>query len=179
MGAALARTGAAQRGRGLRRNAVPGTAVAGSGLLILLVYVFRAWPGALAVSDLPRRRHAGLDLPARAPSPSIVLWPFHLAVAPAYAETPRAWLLAIGPAVALLVLHIVWVLRADEVFEDAAVEASAMRAERMAQALAARAAGAALPTPSVVSKVSGSMAAVRLEHPTLGAAPLRLLATRY
>ncbi len=165
MGSALARTGAAQRGRGLRRNAVP-IAVAGTALLILLIYAFRAWPGARAASDVPgaiTRVWTSLH----APLPYAVLWPFRLAVAPAYADNSRAWLLAIGPAILLLGLHVVWVLRADGVFEDAAVEASALRAERMAAAQA-RAAGAALPTPSVVSKVSGSMAAVRLEHPTLG-----------
>lgn len=165
MGAALARTGAAQRGRGLRRNALP-IAVAGSGLLILIVSAFRAWPGARGVGDVMSGiRHVWTSL--QAPLPYAVLWPFRIAVAPAYAETAHAWAMAMGPAIILLGLHFVWVLRADAVFEDAAVEASAQRADRMA-ASRARAAGAALPTPSVVSKVSGSMAAVRLEHPTLG-----------
>jgi ABC-2 type transport system permease protein len=163
MGATLVRTGAAQRGRGLRRNAIP-LIVAGGALLVLMVTAFRAWPGARGVGDVPAAI-TRVWTALRAPLPYAILWPFRLAAAPAYAETAHAWLLAIWPALIILALHVLWVLRADAIFEDAAVEASAVRAEHQAQARA-RATGLALPTPSVVSKVSGSMAAVRLEHPT-------------
>ena len=162
MAAMLVRAGAAQRGRGLRANAIPIT-VAGAALLVLLGTAVRGWPGVRAIDELP----AALTHVAQAfgaPLPSAVLLPFRLAIAPTYAETRTAWLAALIPATALLLFHVVWVLRADAVFEDAAVEASARRAERLA-ARHARAAGAALPTPSVVAKVSGSMAAVRLHQP--------------
>jgi len=49
-------------------------------------------------------------------------------LAPAYAKSPDVWLRAIGPACAILVLHYLWVLRADSAFQTAAVEASARRA---------------------------------------------------
>jgi hypothetical protein len=161
MGATLVRTGAAQRGRGLRRNAVP-LVVAGGALLILLVSAFRAWPGARGVGDVPAAI-TRVWTALHAPLPYAVLWPFRIAAAPSYAESTRAWLIAIGPAALILALHILWVLRADAVFEDAAIEASALRAERSA-AERARAAGAAMPAPSMVAKVSGSMAAVRLDR---------------
>jgi len=170
MAAVLVRTGAAQRGRGLRRNAIP-IVVAGGGLLVLVATAVRAWPGAHGMEDIPGAL-SRLSMSFHGPLPSAVLAPFRLVIAPSYAETSRAWLAAIGPALALLALHMMWVLRADAVFEDAAVEASARRAERVAEARA-RAAGAVLPTPSMVDKVSGSMAAVRLHRAPPPAVRLR------
>jgi ABC-2 type transport system permease protein len=159
--AALVRTGAAQRGRGLRRNAIPIVVVA-TAMLILAGSAVRAWPGAHGIEDLPAAL-TRVALALRSPLPNAVLAPFHLIIAPSYATTSGAWLLALGPAICVLALHMVWVLRADTVFEEAAVEASARLAARDA-ASRARNAGAVLPTSSVVDKVSGSMAAVRLER---------------
>ena len=157
MAAGLVRAGALQRGRGLRRNAPP-ILIVGTGVAILLATVLRAWPGTRSIEELPAALiHVGTAL--RAPLPSAVLWPFRAVLAASYAATPRMWLAAIWPAVLLLVMHMLWVLRADAVFEDAAVEASARRALRLA-ALRARGAGAALPTASVVDSVSGSIAKV-------------------
>jgi ABC-2 type transport system permease protein len=166
MAAALVRAGASQRGRGLRRNVIP-MLIVGGGLLVLTVTAVRAWPGARGMQDIPTaltRVWAAL----RNPLPTEVLWPFRVAMAPTYAQTSRAWLAVIGPALLLLALHVGWVLRADYVFEDAAVEASARRAARIAAARA-RAAGASVPTTSVVDKISGSMAAVRLDRTPAGA----------
>ncbi len=162
MAAALVRAGAAERGRGLRRNAIP-VLIVGAGVLVLLFTALRAWPGVRAIDDVP---HALTEVwtAFRNPLPNAVLAPFRIAIAPSYAETSPGWLLAIGPALALLVVHVLWVLRADAVFEDAAVEASARRAEQLA-ASRARRAGAALPTPRMVDKISGSMAAVRFDRP--------------
>jgi ABC-2 type transport system permease protein len=168
--AALVRASAAQPGRGRPRHAVP-LFVAGGVLLVLVAAALRAWPGARSMADMP----AALDRVSHAlhaPLPSALLWPFFVALHPSYAETPRTWLLALGPALVLLALHMVWVLRADSTFEDAAVQASALRADRMAAARA-RASGAALPTPSVVTRVSGSMAAIRGDR-----SPLRPMAHR-
>ena len=156
--AALMRSGAAQPGRGRRRYAVP-LILAGGVLLVLVVLAVRAWPGARSIAALP----GALDQVSsalRAPLPSVLLWPFYVALDPSYAARPRAWLLALGPAVALMALHMAWVLREDSTFEDVAVQASALRADRLANARA-RASGAALPTRSVVTRVSGSMAVIR------------------
>jgi len=169
MAAGLVREGAMQRGRGLRRNAIP-LVVVGAGTLILLVTALRAWPGAPTLGDVPPALiHVGTALGA--PLPAAVLWPFRTVLAASYAATPRAWLSALWPAIILMALHIVWVLRADAVFEDAAVEASARRAMRLA-ARRGRGAGAAYPTTSVVgtvgdslAKVSGSFAAISGTRP--------------
>jgi ABC-2 type transport system permease protein len=162
MAAALVRAGAAQRGRGLRRNIVP-LVVVGSGLVLLAWIALRAWPGARGIGDLPAAL-GRVSMAFRSPPASDLLAPFRLALAPSYAETAHVWLVALGPALALLAIHVIWVLRADYVFEDAAVEASARRAAHLA-ALRARAAGAAVPTPRMVDTISGSMAAVRLDRP--------------
>jgi hypothetical protein len=47
------------------------------------------------------------------------------------AQTSGAWLLAMGPALFLLLVHLVWVIRADRKFEEAALEASVRRAESL------------------------------------------------
>lgn len=157
MVAGLARAGASQRGRGLRRNALP-IVVVGAGVVVLLVTILRAWPGVRSIGDLPSALLA-VGTALGAPLPAAVLWPFRAVLAGSYATTPHAWAAALWPALLLLALHILWVLRADAVFEDAAVEASARRAVRLA-ARRAHGAGAALPTPSVVDSVSDSIAKV-------------------
>jgi putative ABC exporter len=157
MAAALVRSGAGQRGPGLRRNAVAvGLVVAGGS--VLLVTTLRAWPGIRTMAELPRAL-AAVGQALAAPVPAAVLWPFRIALAPSYAQTPGAWLVAMGPAILLLALHTVWVLRADTVFEDAAVAASARRATRIA-AVRARAAGRSMPTLGMADRVSGSFGAV-------------------
>lgn len=162
MAAALVRAGAAERGRGLRRNVVP-LLVVGGGLAVLAGTALQAWPGARGVRDVLGAL-GRVSIAFRSPPASDVLAPFRIALAPSYMETPHAWLVALLPALALLAAHIVWVLRADYVFENAAVEASVRRAAHLA-ALRARAAGAAVPTPRMVDKISGSMAAVRMDRP--------------
>jgi ABC-2 type transport system permease protein len=136
MAVTLVRTGAAERGRGLWRNA-PALAIVGAALVLLVVTIGRGIPPIHSFGELPTALTA-LGVALRGPIPSAVLAPFRWLLAPAYAPSPAVWLHAIGPACLMLVLHYLWVLRADATFETAAVEASARRAAR----LAARAAGA-------------------------------------
>ena len=65
------------------------------------------------------------------PPASIGLWPFHLVVAPTFARSASQWRHAIVPALAVMGLHVFWVMRTDTAFEDAALEASEARARRM------------------------------------------------
>ena len=60
----------------------------------------------------------------------VVLWPFRAMVAPLAATSPAEWRAAMLPALGLLALHYVWVLRSDTAFEEAAAEASLARARR-------------------------------------------------
>jgi hypothetical protein len=130
MAVTLVRTGAAERGSGLRRNA-PAIVVVGTAIVLLVVSVGRAVPSVHSFGELPSALGA-VATALRGPIPSAVLAPFRWLLAPAYAPSAAVWLSAIGPALALLVLHYLWVLRADATFETAAVEASARRAARLA-----------------------------------------------
>jgi ABC-2 type transport system permease protein len=135
MAVTLVRTGAAERGRGLRRNA-PALVVVGVAILLLVVTIGRGIPPVHSFGELPAALTA-VGVALHGPIPSAVLAPFRWLLAPAYAPSAATWVRAIGPACIILVLHYLWVLRADATFETAAVEASARRAAR----LAARATG--------------------------------------
>ncbi|MES2176609.1 MAG: putative ABC exporter domain-containing protein [Gemmatimonadota bacterium] len=80
------------------------------------------------------------------PPVSWVLFPFRLAVAPAFAEHGAAWAQAMLGAVALFALHIIWVLRTDSQFEEAAAEASVKQAKRLADLRSRGVSGAVLNT---------------------------------
>ncbi len=60
---------------------------------------------------------------------SWLVWPLKLAVWPLAAGTTREWAGSFGAALGLAALHVLWIIRADRSFEEAAVEASARRAE--------------------------------------------------
>ncbi len=62
----------------------------------------------------------------------IVLYPFHLVTAPAFAPSVSAWGTAMLPALAIVLAHVWWVLRSDAAFEEAAALASAQLATRIA-----------------------------------------------
>jgi ABC-2 type transport system permease protein len=146
MGVTLVRTAAAQRGGGLRRN-LPALVIVAVCIVLLGYYLL---PPILSIRSFGELS-AGLarvGSAMRQPIPQAILAPFRWIVAPAYAETTHGWLVAIGPAVALLVFHYLWVLRADAVFEDAAVDASARRAARIAARTAAAQSGVAPRSPN-------------------------------
>ena len=62
-----------------------------------------------------------------------VLWPFRVALAPLAADAGWAFARALPSALLLIVAHGWWILRADRRFEEAAIEASARRAEMLAR----------------------------------------------
>ena len=67
----------------------------------------------------------------KAPGIQKVLFPFHLIVAPSFAPNIQAWALAMLPALAIVLLHVFWVLRSDAAFEEAAAMASTELAKRI------------------------------------------------
>lgn len=113
-----------------RRLLVLGT-IAG----VFTVSILRLPPG------LPAPPGTGIDLPAAsewlvaltttAPL-SWLLAPFRLVAGPFLAVDVRAFLIALGPAVAVLTLHYLWVVRSAVAFEDAAVEYAQKRGARLA-----------------------------------------------
>jgi len=129
LGVALTRATITEHGwSGVRR--------AWGAILFLVVLASAAW-----ISLLRRMPPTGLG-PLAPESPletlrqavetpplSLVLWPFRVPLLPLEAPSLGLWLRRLGPALALLGLHLWWVLRADRRFEEAAIEASARRAE--------------------------------------------------
>jgi ABC-2 type transport system permease protein len=73
-----------------------------------------------------------LDEAAAEPVPRVLLAPFRMMFRPLAAHSTAGWLSAIGPALALLAVHYVWVIRADTAFEEAAAETSLRRARQRA-----------------------------------------------
>ena len=123
LGATLVRASAAEHGGAGLRRGLPGIAIVVALAATVAWTGVRAWPdGGVTVEALG----AWLERVREAPA----LLPFRLAVAPVFATDAAAWLAAIGPALALMLVHFLWVVRADTAFEDAAVEASEARARR-------------------------------------------------
>ena len=63
---------------------------------------------------------------------SWLLWPFKFAIGPFLAVDARAFFLALGPALAVVALHYLWVVRSAVAFEDSSVEYAQKRSARIA-----------------------------------------------
>jgi len=61
-----------------------------------------------------------------------LLWPIKVVLGPFLAVDPPAFFLAFGPAVAVVALHYLWVVRSAVAFEDASVDAAQKRGARIA-----------------------------------------------
>ncbi|MEO7083783.1 MAG: putative ABC exporter domain-containing protein [Gemmatimonadaceae bacterium] len=92
------------------------------------------------------------------------LYPFHLVVAPTFAQSSAEWTRAIVPAIVITILHAWWVLHTDAAFEDAAIAASAARAQRVEAARGRRSVGTAAPraTKSTIALAAGGHPAVAI-----------------
>lgn len=69
---------------------------------------------------------------ASAPPLGWLLWPFKLVLGPFLAPDLRVFLLALGPALVVVVLHYRWVVMAAVAFEDAAIDQAQKRSARIA-----------------------------------------------
>jgi hypothetical protein len=132
LGASFVRTSLSEHGSsGLRRRTVSLTVLAAV-LVAFALTLSDAVPELMAARDYDV--HAFLSALAEAagrPLPSVLTYPFRVMVGPLAAHTPTDWLYAMGPALALLVLHYIWVVRSDTAFEEAAAEVSLRRAQAM------------------------------------------------
>src|SRR5262249_18068338 len=129
---------------------------------------------ALAFSNGAGAFFTALGRALAAPPASWALFPFHLVVAPTFAQTTPAWLRAIGPAGLLLAFPAWWVLRTDSAFEDAAIVASAERARRV-EAMRSRRSLAVAPPPR---SVTSTHALAAVGHPALAIVWKNLLCLR-
>lgn len=132
LGASFVRSGLLEYGgTGLRRGGLS-LLVAGS-CIAMLVWGLWSVAGQLATA-LPSADAdaliAALTMSVRQPPLEYLVVPFRLVTRPLTAHTPGAWVDAIGPAVGILVLHFIWVIRSDATFEESAVEYTLARARR-------------------------------------------------
>jgi len=128
LGASFVRTSLAEHGRlGARHRAVS-LALLGAFLIGL------TWSIVEALPDLMASR--GVDVAgfisaageaAQRPVPKLLLYPFRVMVRPLTVHTFAGWLAALWPALILMALHYVWVVRSDAAFEEAAAEHSLRR----------------------------------------------------
>lgn len=144
LGAALVHAGATASGRaGRRRAAVP---IAGFVALVAAVAVslHAAWPG-IRGSDVRHLVRAIEDALGSAPA-VVALLPFKAVLAPLGATTLAEWLPAMVVLGGIAALHLVWVLRLDAAFEEAAAIESARLAERLEALRQRKTMGAVVPT---------------------------------
>jgi ABC-2 type transport system permease protein len=109
-------------------------------LLAALIVVTALWgqrtlpaPGFENAADWKEWRDYGTELLATPPL-SYLLYPFRVMLGPYVASTPGEFARAMGPALVLLALHYLWVIRSNVAFEEASLEISRRFAERMAAA---------------------------------------------
>lgn len=130
LGASFVRTSLSEHGRlGLRHRLVS-LAVLGAVLLAFGWSVVDALPELAAAREHDVQAFlAAVADAAQHPIPSAVTYPFRVMVRPLAAHTVTEWLTSLWPALVLLVLHYVWVVRSDTAFEEAAAEVSLRRAQ--------------------------------------------------
>jgi len=139
LGASFVRTSLAQHGRlGLRHRLVS-LVVLGLVLVALTWTIGDALPRlAEHTSDSPFAFLPALGEAAAQPIPAALTFPFRLMVRPLVATEFGEWIRALWPAVVLMLLHYVWVVRSDTAFEESAVAVSLQRAHALAERKAGR-----------------------------------------
>ena len=132
LGASFVRSSVVEHGRtGIRRRA-PSIAAAATGVAILAWAIWSAAPhfaAAVHTRGADRFFNVVAEIALQPPLRWLLI-PFEMMVRPLTVPTPKAWLHAIWPAVGILVLHFIWVIRSDSAFEESAAEHTLARARR-------------------------------------------------
>lgn len=133
LGASFVRTSLSEHGRlGVRHRAVS-LAVLGGMLIALAWSIADALPELMAARDYDVRSFLSATAEAaQRPLASALTYPFRVMVRPLAVHTFPEWLASLWPAMVLLALHYVWVVRSDTAFEEAAAEVSLRRVEALA-----------------------------------------------
>ncbi|MES2521486.1 MAG: putative ABC exporter domain-containing protein [Gemmatimonadota bacterium] len=132
LGASIVRANAVDNeGAGRRRSLIP-VAVFG-GLIAAVSFGLLNHAEVLRTASAQgMRAFGGAVVDALAdPVPAAALWPVRALIAPVFATELSVWLQGVPLAIGLLVLHYFWVVRLDHAFEEAALEATQHRAERL------------------------------------------------
>jgi hypothetical protein len=153
LGASFVRTSLSEHGRLGLRHRVLSLLVLGGMLVAFAWSALDALPELLAGrTDDVRTSLSALADAAQRPLPMALTYPFRIMVRPLAADTVSEWLGVLWPALVLLVLHYIWVVRSDTAFEEAAAEVSLRRAQALAAggASGARSTPRARPTPRLL-----------------------------
>jgi ABC-2 type transport system permease protein len=139
LGASFVRTSLAEHGRLGLQHRVVSLVVLGVVLIALTWSIADALPH-LADADArtPLGFLSAVGEAATQPLPAVLTYPFRLMIRPLTARSVSAWLHAIWPALVLLVLHYIWVVRSDTAFEEAAAAVSLQRAQARSERRAGR-----------------------------------------
>ena len=132
LGASFVRTSLSEHGRSGLRHRLVSLTILGVVLAALAWSIGEALPELMIARDHDVRSFlSALADTAHQPLPSALTYPFRVMVRPLTAGTPTEWLSAMAPALVLLLLHYIWVVRSDTAFEEAAAEASLRRAQAL------------------------------------------------
>jgi ABC-2 type transport system permease protein len=130
LGAALTRLGGVGRVDGAARRVVPALVI-GGGLTAVAWSLQVAVPPAME-AGVPGAVPILIDALRTGPA-GVVLAPFRALMAPAFTREAAEWLAAIGVALAILLAHLLWVIRADVAFEEASATGAARAAASEAE----------------------------------------------
>lgn len=134
LGASFVRTSLSEHGRLGLRHRIVSLLVMGAALIGLTWSIADALPGIVAARGGGLRQLlSALQDAAGRPVPSVLTFPFRALVRPLAVHRASDWLSTIWPALLLLVLHYIWVVRSDSAFEEAAAEVSLKRARELAE----------------------------------------------
>jgi ABC-2 type transport system permease protein len=129
LGAALVRTSLQEHGRAGVRRQLPAILLGGAGIVAVAlilrdaVSMIRAAP--------PGELTLVIETVTQLPAARALLFLPRIVVTPTFAQNAAAWVNAAWPALVMLVLQGIWVLRSDVAFEESAVQASLERAKRI------------------------------------------------
>ena len=133
VGASFFRAGVREHGASGLQRRIPTLLILIALTVTVAGVVAGAVPGLLrALPEGGKAMLAALEAAAARPVAHALLAPFRLLVRAAVTEEPQAWLRAMGPALAILFAHYLWVLRSDAAFEASAAEAAFEHATRLA-----------------------------------------------
>lgn len=132
LGAAIVRANALEHERPGQRRSIAPILVFGS-MLGAVVWGLVSRLEALKQASTVGARAviAALSSALEQPIPAVALWPVRVLIEPLFANTVNSWFAAMPFAVGMLAVHYLWVVRLDASFEEAALEATQHRAERL------------------------------------------------
>jgi hypothetical protein len=132
LGASIVHANAMEHVGKARRRLVLPLLVFGAVLVAVVYGLVTAWP-LLRVASLSGAQAVLLAITdaLRAPGPAAALWPVRAVLEPVFLGSGGTWLTLMPRAAAILLLHYLWVIRLDKAFEEAALEATQHRAERL------------------------------------------------